>query len=263
MILTVKGLVIREVTFGEADKLFDLLTDSGIRTVRARGVRKPGSKYAAVTQMFSYGEYCLRQTGDRLYLDSAVSLAMFYGLRQDLEKLALASYFAELIRKTATDQPQPQLLRLFLLCLHYLEEGTRDLMQIKGIFELRLVTELGMMPNLVCCNCCMRYLPPAPILRIASADFTCADCCDLVGPHDLTVTPAALQAARHAIYSEADRLFAFRVKGESLRQFALYAEQYLLHRIGTDFPTLRFFHDLAGNLQNATAYNTGESNTYD
>ena len=244
MILTVKGLVIREVTFGEADKLFDLLTDSGIRTVRARGVRKPGSKYAAVTQMFSYGEYCLRQTGDRLYLDSAVSLAMFYCLRQDLEKLALASYFAELIRKTATDQPQPQLLRLFLLCLHYLEEGTRDLMQIKGIFELRLVTELGMMPNLICCAECCEFMPVQPVLRIDKADMVCAECADTVG-NEKMVTLAALLAARHVVFSDLDKVLSFRVTGRSLRLFAQYAEQYTIYHLERSFPALRYYKDIS------------------
>ena len=119
-LLTVKGLVIRKTDYGETSVLFDLLTDSGIRAVSAKGIRKPGSKYAAVTQLFSYGEFCLRQSGGKLYLDSAAPIDLFYGLRTDLTSLALASYFSELIRKTATDQPQPQLLRLFLHCLHYL-----------------------------------------------------------------------------------------------------------------------------------------------
>ena len=247
MIQTVRGLVIREVPFGEADKLFDLLTDSGIRTVRARSVRKPGSKYAAVTQVFSYGEFCLRQTGERFYLDSAVSIAMFYGLRQSLEKLALASYFAELIRKTATDQPQPQLLRLFLHCLHYLEQGTRETAQIKAVFELRLMTELGLMPDLVCCKGCMRYQPPEPVLRIAQADLSCSDCTEELTRDDMPVTLSALNAVRHAVYADAEKLFSFRVKGESLRQFSQYAERYLRHRLDTALPTLKFYHDLADN----------------
>ena len=264
MVETVKGLVIREVSYGESDKIIDLMTESGIRAVCVRGVRKPGSKYAAVTQLFSYGEFCLRQTRGRYYLDSAAPAAFFYGLGTDLTKLALASYFSELIRKTATDQPQPQLLRLFLHCLHYLSEGTRDVMQIKAVFELRLVAELGMMPDLVCCRCCMRYEPPGPILRIAAADFICSDCCDETGPYDLPATTAALQAARHSIYSEIDRLFAFRVKGESLRLFALYAEQYLLHRLSDSFPTLRFFQELTGTEHDdrPAKYQTGEQEIY-
>lgn len=246
--LTVKGLVIRETSLHDADKLLDILTDEGIRTVQARSVRKPGSKYAAVTQLFAYGEFCLRISGERFYLDSAVSLNQFYGLRNDLEALALASYFSEVLRKTATDQPQPQILRLFLLALHHLSEHDRPVALVKAAFELRLMAELGMMPNLVCCCACLTYLPEHPVLRIRAADLICAGCI----PHTelsaqdirYPVTQSALQAARHAIYADLDRLFSFRVKGESAQQFYDYAESYLLGRLGVYLQTLKFYHSL-------------------
>ena len=174
--ITVKGVVLRETAYGEHDKLFDLFTENGIYTVRARGVRKQGSKYAAVTQVFSYGEFCLRQSGERYFLDSAVPVNLFFGLRGDLEALALAAYFAELLRNTATQQPQPQILRLFLHCLHYLCEHTRPPLQIKAIFELRLATELGHAPNLLCCNLCGEFLPQQLYFRVSSGDFVCKDC---------------------------------------------------------------------------------------
>ena len=245
-LLTVKGLVIRKTDYGETSVLFDLLTDSGIRAVSAKGIRKPGSKYAAVTQLFSYGEFCLRQSGGRLYLDSAAPIDLFYGLRTDLTSLALASYFSELIRKTATDQPQPQLLRLFLHCLHYLsaEKKIRSAAQIKAIFELRLMTELGMAPNLICCSRCMTYQPAKPVLRIADADFICMDCADDLDITDLPVTPSALQAARHVVFSEFEKLFSFRITGESLLLFGRYTERYVRHCLDLPLPTLKYYHDL-------------------
>lgn len=248
--VTVRGLVLRETVFGEADKLIDLLTDAGIRTVGVRSARKPGSKYAAVTQAFSYGEFCLRQTGERFWLDSAVSLDMFFGVRTRLDALALAAYFSELIRKTATDQPQPQLLRLFLISLKHLEADDRPLEQIKGIFELRLITELGMMPNLVCCANCMQYQPRGPIMRVAKADFLCADCADPeeITPDEIPVTQSTLQALRHVVFSDMERIFAFRLRGTSLRLFAVYCERYLLFRLGMPFRTLNYYRDLCRDL---------------
>lgn len=242
--LTVKGLVIRETPYRDADKIFDLLTENGIRTVQARSVRKAGSKYAAVTQLFSYGEFCLREDRGRHYLDSAVSLNMFYGIRNDLEGLALASYFSELLRMSATDQPQPQLLRLFLLALHHLAEHDRPAALVKSVFELRLMTELGMMPNLICCPVCMTYLPARLVLRISEADMLCAECLPDDAPETETVGTAVLQAARHVVFSETDRLFQFRLKGASEAQFAQYTESYLLAHLKTDFRTLRFYQEL-------------------
>ncbi|MBR6106799.1 MAG: DNA repair protein RecO [Oscillospiraceae bacterium] len=259
-LLTVRGLVIRETAYGEADKILDLLTENGIRTVRARSARKQGAKYAALTQLFAYGEYCLRQSGERFFLDSAVSLNLYFGLRSDLEALALASYFSELIRRTATDQPQPQLLRLFCYALHHLSEHDRPPMLVKAVFELRLLTELGLMPDMLCCKICGEYLPPRVLFRMEQADFVCADCKEHAEeelPDAVPGTASVLLAVRHVIFSEYDRLFQFRLKNEALPRFAAFTERFLLHQLGGGFHTLKFYHTLtepgdhaAADLQN-------------
>lgn len=244
--LTTKGLVIRETAYQDADKMIDLFTEDGIRTVCVKSARKPGSKYAAVTQLFSYGEFCLRCSGERFYLDSAVSLEMFFGIRNDLEALALASYFSELVRKISTEQPQPQILRLFLLALHHLSEHSRPLMLVKPIFELRLMRELGMAPNLICCAECMQYESAHPVMRIRSADFVCRECeCgEIEDARDMPVTQAVLHAARHVVFTDFDRLYQFRLKGCSAGQFAEYAERYLKSKLNLHFQSLDFFHKL-------------------
>lgn len=242
--LNIRGLVIRETAFRDADKIIELFTEDGLLTVQAKSARKPGSKYAAVTQLFSYGEFCLRCSGDRYYLDSAVSLNMFFGLRSDLTGLALASYFAELIRHTVTAQPQPHLLRLFLLSLHYLSEHSRPESLIKSVFELRLMTELGMMPNLLCCDECMTFLPAHPVLRVRFADLLCRECREFSDPEDFDVPQAVLHAARHVVFADFDRLFLFRLKGGSAKLFADYTERYLLRHLGKGFRTLQFYHAL-------------------
>ena len=242
--LTIKGLVIRETAYQDADKMIDLFTESGIRTVYAKSVRKPGSKYAAVTQLFSYGEFCLRCSGERLYLDSAVSLNLFFGIRNDLDALALASYFAELTRKTATTQKQPQILRLFLLALHHLSEHSRPLLLIKAIFELRFMTEIGMMPNLICCESCMVYLPKHPVMRVRFANFVCRECIQIGDSRDIPATQAVLLAARHVVFSEFDRLFQFRITGKSAEIFIDYTEKYLQQTLGMRIPSLEFFNAL-------------------
>ena len=239
-----KGLVIRETAYQDADKLIELFTEDGIITVQVRSARKPGSKYAAVTQVFSYGEFCLRCSGERYYLDSVVSLNMFYGVRSDLESLALASYFSEIVRRTETTQPQKPVLRLFLLSLHHLSEHSRPPELVKAVFELRLMTELGMMPNLVCCPVCMTYLPEHPVLRIREADMICRECLDEPDAEDADVPQAVLLAARQVVFPELKRAFQFRLNGGSAVLFSEYAEKYLLHQLGMRFQTLQFYHQL-------------------
>ncbi|MCQ2416424.1 MAG: DNA repair protein RecO [Oscillospiraceae bacterium] len=242
--LTVKGLIIRETAVHDADKLCDLLTDNGVVTFQARSVRKQGSKYAAVTQLFSYGEFCLRINGERYYLDSAVSLNPFFGIRSDLDALALASYISELVRKTAIDQSQPQILRLCLHAFHHLSQHDRPAELVKAVFELRFITELGMMPNLVCCPVCLQYQIPNPILRTEEADVICDSCRIAPMPKDIAVTPSVLQAARHVVFSDMEKLFQFRIKGKSAALFYIYTEKYLTNKLSFAPSSLLFFNAL-------------------
>ena len=243
-LITQKGLVLHETVYSESDKIIDILTEHGIRTVRVRGVRKAGSKYAAATQVFSYCEFCLQKTRGRYFLDSAAPLNLFYPLRTDLVLLALAAYFAELTKAAATDQPQPEILRLFLICLHYLSEQKREPAQIKAAFELRLMTEIGLMPNLICCAECCEFMPEQPVLRIDKSDMVCAECAETVG-NEKMITQAALLAARHVVFSDLDKVLSFRVSGHSLRLFAQYAEQYTIYHLERSFSTLRYYKDVS------------------
>ena len=61
---------------------------------------------------------------------------------------------------------------------------------------------------------------------------------------DLETKQSVLLAARQAVYADFERLFQFKLKGESETQFAEYAEAYLLHRLGLSLPTLQFYHAL-------------------
>jgi len=246
-VITQKGLVLHETAYGETDKIIDILTNTGIRTIRVRGARKPQSKYAAVTQAFSYCEFCMQSARGKLYLDSAAPICLFFPLRTDLTALALAAYFAELIRLVETDQYQPDNLRLFLICLHYLSEKLRAPAQIKAVFELRLFSSIGLRPDLLICAECFAFLPEHPVLRIDRGDMVCAECSDGDG-NEIAVTQETLCAVRHTIYAELDQVLAFRVTGRSLRFFSQYAERFVLHHLdglNSRLPSLRYYKDIA------------------
>ena len=104
------------------------------------------------------------------------------------------------------------------------------------------------MPNLVCCPVCLQYLPAHPVLRLREADMLCDYCFQFAEDKGtaIPVKQSVLLAARHVIYVDMERLFLFRLKGESAGEFYAYAEQYLLNRLRMFFPTLKFFRELNG-----------------
>ena len=97
MYLKTNALVLRETAYQDADKLLSLLTpDHGCLTARARGVRSRSSRLKAACQLLTYGEFTLLERQGRYTITEAVMLNPFQKLRDDLEKLSLGSYLAQL-----------------------------------------------------------------------------------------------------------------------------------------------------------------------
>ena len=93
--LVTKGIVLRATATKEADYILNILTDSlGRIAVVARGARRKGSRIAAGSELLAFSELVLYQRGNWYYLDEASTISLFDGIRQDIELLSLASYFA-------------------------------------------------------------------------------------------------------------------------------------------------------------------------
>ena len=98
MLLTTQGIILREVNYKESDKILTVLTRTGGKvTVKARGCRRKGSRLAASTQLLVYSEMTLFSYRDHYTLNEAEPLELFWGVRSDVEKVALGSYFAEVL----------------------------------------------------------------------------------------------------------------------------------------------------------------------
>ena len=90
MHIVTRGLVLREVAYKEADKILTVLTEEGgKRTVKARGCRRKGSRLAAAAQLLVWSEMTLFAYRDHLTMNEAAPLEQFWGVREDIEKLAL------------------------------------------------------------------------------------------------------------------------------------------------------------------------------
>ena len=91
---------------------------------------------------------CYNERKGRYYLNSSEPVKTFYGLRLDMKKLSLASYFSEIISYTVTEgQSARDIYRLFMNCLYMLSEKDVSCEFVKFIFEMRITADLGLMPG--------------------------------------------------------------------------------------------------------------------
>jgi len=263
----IKGIVLRETSIGDYDKIMTVLTaEHGKLSVFARGAKRLKSPLFINTQLFAYSEMALHKTSTTYYLQSADLIENFYHIRDTLETTALASYIADVAADIAVEnQDETQLLRLVLNCMHALSVNKKPPAQIKGVFELRAAAIAGFMPNLVACEGCGNSDLETYYFDITSGIFRCEECYrasaliaeklaqrqsepDAIYPTGQVIallSPSVFAAMRFSIYSQANRIFAFELKDEeTLRDFAGVAEKYLLCHMDRGYSTLDFYHDV-------------------
>lgn len=248
--ITTKGLVINERAVGEADKYIDILTeDFGVIEVSVKGAKKLTSKSSGSSQLFSYSKLCLSKRGERYFLNSSELISIFYEIRLSVENLSLAAYFSELIKHTIPfGQPCKDILRLFLNTLHFICKGKKSISQLKSIFELRLMSEIGLMPQLVGCSSCFTYQTDIMFFDLKNSSLICKKCY-LPSKSQLIKLPfACVQAMRHICLSEIDKIFSFSLSDQELMILGDLSEKYTINQLERRFNTLSFYKKIIGGL---------------
>lgn len=247
MYITTQALVLRETAYKESDKILTVLTaEGGKRTVKAQGCRRKGSALAAASQLLAWSDMTLFEYRDYFTLREGNTLEEFRGLRGDLEKLSLGSYFAEAVEAVAEEGvPQPALLSLVLNSLYALDKLNKPLAQVKAAFELRLACAAGFEPLLDACAACGVPDPAEPRLNLTEGVLHCAACKGEVGEGiSMPLDAGALAAMRYVAGSSPKRFLAFRLEGDSLRRFGDTAEAYLMTQLERGFHTLDYYKGL-------------------
>ena len=145
MYLKTQALVLRSVDYQESDRILTVLTgEHGLMTLKARGVRRQRSNLKGACQLLAYSEFTIFENCGFSTINEAVAIEMFPELRKDIERLALASYFAQVAEVLSQeDQPNPDVLSLTLNALYALAKTKRDVALVKAAFELRMIAQAG------------------------------------------------------------------------------------------------------------------------
>ncbi len=245
MYLTVRGLVLRVTDYNDRDSLITLLTqDRGRLCLKARGLRRKNSPLSAPCQLLVYGEFTLFEYKDSYTINEAHALELFHGLRKDIERLSLATYFAQVAEVISQeDLPNPQLLSLTLNALYALSKLEIPQLQIKAAFELRCVCIAGYTPDLFSCHICGNQ--NANKFDVSAGCLECAQC---RGTEDaglrMPISPGVLQAMRYIVSCDMQNLLSFRLSAEGIRTLSQVTEAYLSTQLERGFSTLDFYKSL-------------------
>lgn len=266
MLIGIRGLVLKTIPRTDSDRLIVLFTvERGKITVCAKGSRSAKNKLLPCIEPFSYSEFILYEKDGLFWIKEGLLIENFFAIRENVCKLALASYICEVLDIAVYENmEEPELLRLALNSLHAIASDLRPIETVKAVFETRASLFLGFAPNMEFCASCGRRSADAFYFSLQDGEVVCAHCrqkalreyMNTLGSVNaeeelryasqiLPTTDEVRMAVTYLTGCPSDKMYAFTMDREELLRFAKLAEEHLVYRLEKKPKTLDFYHEVA------------------
>lgn len=242
MLIKTDGLVIREQAIGEQDRVITVLTrTNGIIRAFANGVRSPKNKNVSATALLCYSDFSIDKTNKGVYIvREAIAKEVFFSLREDIIRLSLAQYFAQIAGELSPREEEAgEFLSLVLNSVYLVGKGKKDMHIIKAATELRLLCLSGYMPSVIACENCGCYESEEMFFSTASGKLWCQNCIPSEKTDHLPLSVVA--ALRHICFSEKEKIYSFSLPKPQLLLLCDVSERYLKSVTGRKYKTLDFY----------------------
>ena len=248
-LVKVKGIVIKEVQYKENDKIITIMTDKlGKISCMAKGAKKNNNPLLSSSQFLVYSEFLLYKGTNFYHVNSAELIDSFYSLRVDYEKLDKAFEITKILNKIVYEEEENNyILSLYLNTLYMIDKKKKDFTLLKSIFTLKLICELGYLPNIYkCSKCGNKMLNDSDKTsnqityyydRTSTASM-CNNCVEEEIKRDINnmkryekISEGALYALLYTITSDVKRVFNFEINGKVLNEYSTFVNEYYFGQI--------------------------------
>ncbi|MEJ6952027.1 DNA repair protein RecO [Natronospora cellulosivora (SeqCode)] len=169
-VINTEGIVIKQFDLGEADKIITFYTkDYGIIRAVAKGVRKGKNRLSGIVLPFSYNNITVYQGRSSLgRINHLNNIYTFTKLREDLTKMAYASFMAEIVDKVGLESDPNQILFSLLLASFHkiLIKESEEIKYVELAFKILILSILGYKPEIKQCVSCKNE-----ILKISTKKY--------------------------------------------------------------------------------------------
>jgi len=144
-----RAIVLRRTNYGEADRILQLLTPSGKKSVMAKGVRREKSRLAGGIELFAICDVVIGEgKGDLGILTSARLVQFYRHIMEDYDRMQFAYAVIKLITKASEMVDEPEWYDVLSEVLMALDVPSVALELVQTWFYLRYSALLGRELNL-------------------------------------------------------------------------------------------------------------------
>lgn len=229
--------------YGETNKIITIYTrELGKVGVMARGAKKPNSRLASITQLFTYATFLFQKSSGLGGLQQGETILSLRGIHEDIFLTGYASYIAELLdRSTENFEKNPYLFELLKQTFQYLDDEV-DPDILVNIFEMKMLPVLGLHPQLDGCALCGQK-DGTFHFSIREGGFMCHRCFEH-DPYRLIISQTTVKLLRLFYYFDLNRLGNISVKPETKRELKEVIQAYYQEYSGLTIKSKRFLDQL-------------------
>ncbi len=236
------GIIIKQSNFGEGHRMLWIFTQKyGIIKAVAHGAEKTKSKSGASTQFLSYSEFEFYDNKDVWNIKSISPKDNFWPVQEDIQKLALCTYFADLIYFSLDlFNPDNNILRLFLNCLFACAYKDIPHHIIKLVFETKLMYFSGLIPSPCACIDCTGE-EELLYLSTKTGGVVCKSCSQA---GDIYLGEDGYKTYFIILLSDLKKMFSYELDDKSVSLLCPIIEQYTLSSIDKKINSLDYYKAL-------------------
>ena len=236
-----KGIVIREVNTGEADKIITVLTaEEGKISVAAKNARRPKNSLSAGTQLFCFSDYMLFKGKELYNMSCCEVIEANYEIRNDIVKLTYCSHMLELIMDNVQEgEPSGRVLQLLLNTLYVIANTDRSPELVTRVFELRLMALLGYEPHILSCMKCNKTQEENMYFDLDNSGLVCGECVNLNG-RVIPLLPGTVKALKYIMHISPQKLYSFSLSEDSVKELGVISKKYIKEHLGKEYNKLDY-----------------------
>ena len=240
--MSITGVVVKEVKVGDYDKILTVLSpEAGKLQLSAKGVRSLKNKNSAGCNMLAYSSFELKEGKELHSLVQCDLKENFYDLRRDVYRLAVGCYMGEVANTVArVGEPCPDLVKLLLNSLFFLQKEDSSPEGLKSVFELRVLREEGLTPLTDACVFCGRE---ENLLWFDPVEG-CAVCEDCKESHLLPTDAQTLQAMSAITNGSLKEALTYPLSHNVAEKMGTLSEKMILAHIAPAFRSLDYIKSL-------------------